>query len=194
MTTETSGAAATMRKRARRTLPPGMAAALAWATLLQAPAGATTAGTSVERMIDNWPGIVFVCVPSAMISWSFQACEDIEKEAQRMAATGKLRIAITGSPTAPDDPKEAARRAGFTHERALSVVATFAPDGETASKLSLEASARADADPGVTEPLYRTLYARSAVLQPQAQAKDAVATGRSMLAGLFKELMKPPTR
>jgi hypothetical protein len=171
-----------------------MAVALVWATLLPAPAGATTPATSIGRPIDTWPGIVFVCVPSAMISWSFQACESIEKEAQRMAATGKLRIAITGSPTAPDDPKEAARRAGFAHERALSVVATFAPDGEAASKLSLEASARADANPGVTEPLYRTIYSRSAVLQPQAQAKDAVAAGRGMLEGLLKELSQPAQR
>lgn len=194
MTTGPNGAADTTPNRARHRRQAFVLCCMALLLTSPGGAGATSPGAPVPRMMDLWPGIVFVCVPSAMISWSFQACETIEKEAERLAATGKLRIAITGSPTAPDDPKEAARRAGFAHERALSVVATFAPDGEAASKLSLEASARADANPGITEPLYRTIYLQSAVLQPQAQAKDAVATGRAMLAGLFKELQGPAKR
>lgn len=194
MATGPNGAADTTPNRARHRRPAFVLCCMALLLTSPGGAGATSPGGAVERMIDFWPGIVFVCVPSAMISWSFQACETIEKEAERLAATGKLRIAITGSPTAPDDPKEAARRAGFAHERALSVVATFAPDGEAASKLSLEASARADANPGVTEPLYRTISVQSAVLQPQAQAKDAVATGRAMLTALFKELQGPTKR
>jgi len=167
--------------------------------LLVSPADAQTVppappGAPINRMMDIWPGIVFVCVPDTKLKWSFPACEGIEKEAQRLAEAGKVRIAIAGTPKAPADPKEAARQAGFDGERALSIVAKFASAANAGSDLSLQATSRADANPGVTAPLYRTVYAQSAILRQSATAGDAVATGKTMLEGLFKGVLLQPVK
>jgi hypothetical protein len=175
------------------------AIACAGATLLlPLPAVAQTAppaspGAPINRMMDIWPGIVFVCVPDAKLKWSFPACEGIEKEAQRLTE-GQVRIAIAGAPPRPVDPKEAARQAGFDGERALSIVAKFTSEPNAGSNLSLEVTSRADANPGVTAPLYRTVYAQSAILRQSATAKDAVATGKTMLEGLFKGVLLQPAK
>jgi hypothetical protein len=171
------------------------------ATLLLAlPASAQTAapaptGAPINRMMDIWPGIVFVCVPDAKLKWSFPACEGIEKEAERLARTGQARIAIAGTPRAPADAKEAARQAGFDGERALSIVVTISPEtGNFNGKLSLEATSRTDENPGVTRPLYRTIYLQSALLRSEATTKDAVTTTKTMLEALFEVLLRPVKR
>jgi hypothetical protein len=176
-------------------------AALFCATLsLSQPAMAQTvqpapAGAPIARLADIWPGIVFVCVPDAKLAWSFPACEGIEKEARRLAETGQVRIAVAGGPKTPR-PNEAARQAGFDGERALAVVAKFtaASKPDEGGNLTLEATSRADANPGVTQPLYRTIYTQSALLRQSAREKDAIATAETMLGGLFGMLLRPVKR
>jgi hypothetical protein len=174
--------------------------ALLGAALLNAPpAIAQTAqpaptGAPINRPMDIWPGVIFVCVPEQKLAWSFPACEQIGKEAQRLAEAGKVRLAIAGTPRAPADVNEAARQAGFDGQRALSVVARFTSGADAGSNLALQATSRADANPGVTQPLYRTVYSQSAILRQGATARDAATTGKTMLEGLFETFLKPVKR
>lgn len=144
--------------------------------------------------MDIWPGTVFVCVPDATLKWSFPACEAIAEEAQRLAEAGKFRLAVAGTPKSPG-VKEAARQAGFDSDIALSIVATFSREsGDAKGRLALEATSRADANPGVTQPLYRKIFTQSALLQGKATTNDAIATGKTLLEGLFEWLLRPVKR
>lgn len=144
-------------------------------------------GAPIARRMDIWPGAIFVCVPMAAIDASFDVCKAIEAEAVRLASAGAVRLVIGGQ---ANSLKDLARAAGFDRDRALEIVAQF--DGPAMSpSLSLKATSRTDANPGVTTPTYKVVFTQSATLPHDEISETGTKSGRIMLRGFFEMFLRP---